>query len=799
MHSNPSPSPQLASSAQARVDVSLSSSASNKSTNNGTNAHDHLRLSPPHSSSPLLRRSPPPPKINLDNCRPFISPNTTFTNTSSNSATSFIFASSRTTRSIHSALSPTFPDFPTPSMSPGTPPVSPTASTSRSHRSRPSLSSAQLAKHSQGALDARCIVGPNMRAAGFIPLSHTLTPITNPQLLPSPTDSPLPTPGSTGIPTPNDPPPFPPIIFVNPSMVTSTPMWDYQRSLGWGISGKQAMGFSVSASTSTAPPPLGPAFVHVPPSESHSCPSDPPPSLPSVPHSSTSSSQMSKATFSPFSLFADSSSSSAPSVASSVSLHSKSKSKARIVPSKAPVSTSDGYPFPLTPPRQRKTSNTPSNASISTTTSAYQTADEEDPLLSAVTPSSVSPVQKSSTAVARHSSSSISFAGSSHQAHNPTALTHSRSKASRETNEFGTPSFIIARRTRRYGTHDRELSLTELCDSSSHVWSTDVDCLGPLPSSHNSSTTSLSGGRTSTGSSRPGSSASGSTQARGRTKDRNGRVECEQVVEKLDAPTMDHIVEELEKPIAQVGKVEEEKVLEVEEVVVKEDIWEAVKERAQVREKGKHKEKSKSDKSDDDNQSKGSTRSKGDRTSNRSRGSSGHAQYSYSSFSFPPNTTRERKTSPHHLGDSLLTNKEHEPMTNSKEHRDHHHRERTQRDRKLGALVQAHRDRDREQAKQSEREHRHERELGREEKYDIEDPSDVQDEVHELDRDWETPFTVRFPFNYDHFISDPFLLQKHHGRGRGRGGLHTFRSKTRTVRPTFGGSEAPSDTETMVE
>jgi hypothetical protein len=95
----------------------------------------------------------------------------------------------------------------------------------RQGRRKLGLSPAQLARHSLGAVDARCIVSANMRAAGFVPLVHS--PISDPSAPSTPLVAP--------VPTPKDPPRFPPIVFVDPSHFTTSSMWEYQRNLPYGL------------------------------------------------------------------------------------------------------------------------------------------------------------------------------------------------------------------------------------------------------------------------------------------------------------------------------------------------------------------------------------------------------------------------------------------------------------------------------------------------------------------------------------------------------------------------------------
>ncbi|KAH9853840.1 hypothetical protein C2E23DRAFT_97293 [Lenzites betulinus] len=124
------------------------------------------------------RKTPPPTFINLDDCKPILSTTTTntSTNSSKNGTTAFVFTSSRTLRALQDEedrqKSPGLPAVPTP----GTPPTPSSAASSYSARSRAQLTLSQLTKHSEGAIDARSLIGPKMRAAGFVDLPHTLGP-----------------------------------------------------------------------------------------------------------------------------------------------------------------------------------------------------------------------------------------------------------------------------------------------------------------------------------------------------------------------------------------------------------------------------------------------------------------------------------------------------------------------------------------------------------------------------------------------------------------------------------------------
>ncbi|KAH9950072.1 hypothetical protein B0H21DRAFT_22992 [Amylocystis lapponica] len=193
---------------------------------------DTKRTAPSQLRSPN-RKSPPPPPINLDDCRPVFTDGRV-----SGSSSAFVFTSSRTLRAQQHARD-VREILPSQSTTPS--PTGSSASTTRQypvHKQRPSLSQAQLARHSEGAVDTRTTLGPNMRAAGFVHLSQSILPSNHAMLHGSQPTSPV-TPTSSdnaaSVLTPCDPPPFPPIMFVAPSVVATTPMWNYQREMDWSL------------------------------------------------------------------------------------------------------------------------------------------------------------------------------------------------------------------------------------------------------------------------------------------------------------------------------------------------------------------------------------------------------------------------------------------------------------------------------------------------------------------------------------------------------------------------------------
>lgn len=164
------------------------------------------------------RKSPPPPPLNLDELK------TRFASapgyhapppvaTPGGGASSFVFTSSRTKQlqqplglpfastSTSYSVRPASPNAPRRSGSPVSPAASTsTASTVRNHqRTKPALSPSQLARHGEGAMDSRRILGPNMRAAGFVHLSNSVKSNSG-----SATTSPASSPGWQEIPGPSN-------------------------------------------------------------------------------------------------------------------------------------------------------------------------------------------------------------------------------------------------------------------------------------------------------------------------------------------------------------------------------------------------------------------------------------------------------------------------------------------------------------------------------------------------------------------------------------------------------------------
>ncbi|CAL1702139.1 unnamed protein product [Somion occarium] len=649
---------------------------------------------------------PPPPKLKLDAFKPILS--TTATNTSSNSSSN-----------------PT-------SGSPATPPASPSTDLLYAQKPRPTLTASQLARHSLGALDARCIVGPSMRAAGFVPLAHNLSPHSYPHQQAHPLSS-LPTSSgdgapsssgstSTAFPTPTDPPPFPPIMFVNPTAVTAVPMWDYQKQSGWSTSGgKNVVGLSISSPQSSSASPLGPAFVPMSVSEVQ----------PSTHHlqsgESYSSSAMSSRSASSAGIFSpipsSSSMSSVPSALSELvaeeSLRQKSVTRtSSSIGTHSPLPVVDGYPFPHTPPRSRTESRSPAISTASSTgISAYTTATERSPLSTYAIPvdDSTSVASSVTSASWKRTSTIRGDVSAARPLPAPVQAVGTKPPSFRQ-------SARMAKEGNRPSSQVSQLSLTELCDRSSRAWVAEPDVYGPFLPKNRSESFS--------GSSVSGSSSSGKA-SRGRSRAHSGSSESDNTSppERRQKDTVDAPVDLAgAKLMRKQSSSSEDKVgAETRAKLEQGREWDRLKQQDN-KQKDKHRTKQASQGSVV-GLSKDKSRSKKHRTHSAAQS----RPVAYSSFSFPP-TLSVKPSAPHRLGeqvDHVPEPREHlkQPLIklhpSSKERRERERAHHKGKD--LGALVQAHRLHDREQARQSEREHRDDRERS-----EIEDNS----KSVEIDDNW---------------------------------------------------------------
>ncbi|KAI0079705.1 hypothetical protein K474DRAFT_557244 [Panus rudis PR-1116 ss-1] len=693
-----------------------------------------LRCRPPHRPPRALQRCPPPPRLNLDGCKPVAN---TSADSSLRPAAAFVFTSSRIPRSNPPSTTVT------PLTAPHSPAsVSASSSSSAFHATpRPALSPSQLARHSLGALDARCVVGPSMRAAGFVPLSHNLTPFTHHRTqsstasLASPDKTPATpssTAGSAGIPTPSEPPPFPPIMFVNP---TTTSMWEYQRSMGWGVaSSKDRIGLGITAQATSA---SSSTLAH--PSQ-NVLPASQQPIVPSLDPSSSSSTVLSSSSGS---LSHANSFSAAPSASTSMTSIPSSQSVPSIRSSpenpqiklaseraaKALCSGVDGYPFPHTPPRSRAHSNKTSDSSGSSTgISAYTTATEGHASSTSTASPSVQPFSDLASDAHTTTSRTPGPAAPSQLriSDDPPSSPKVRpSPVALQNVSTKPPSFSQAARLSREGLARADarqrpgalptpplpspaLSLTELCGSSPRAWLSDADVIGPMPTSSSrpvspgsGSVSSSSSGRMS---SRRSSRSSVGKSKRGEREKQEGDIVRETVI------SMEPLKEENTgegSPTKHHGMSEKDRE------------WERFKELDRKRRKDRKRKEEISTQEQDS----AKPQSKEHPSPTRTRGHAMAHAIAYSSFSVPPGPSAVTANSRHHKDreGGHSDRREHgKSGSTSKERRERereHHREKD-----LDALVQAHRLHDREQARQSEREHRG-RDPGREKeaKVDIAD------------------------------------------------------------------------------
>ena len=151
-----------------------------------------------------------------------------------------MFTSSRTLRALQyqedygHRLSPHSPAVSSGPPSPSTPATSPYAESYLSGKQRASLTLSQLVRHSEGAVDARRLLGPKMRAAGFVRLPDTL-PERSSSSTPSSPSTFCSVSAFVSPPKIINPPKFPPIVFINPTAVATAPMWEYQREMSWSL------------------------------------------------------------------------------------------------------------------------------------------------------------------------------------------------------------------------------------------------------------------------------------------------------------------------------------------------------------------------------------------------------------------------------------------------------------------------------------------------------------------------------------------------------------------------------------
>ncbi|KAL7282070.1 hypothetical protein ACG7TL_003539 [Trametes sanguinea] len=465
----------------------------------------HPQQSRPSSESPVVprRKSPAPSFINLNDCKPIL--HSTFTNTSTNSSNhgskAFVFTSSRTLRALQQQEDYGFHQLsPSSSIasSPATPPTP--SSTSSNGRHRAQLTLSQLTKHSEGAIDARSLIGPKMREAGFVNLPHTMSSrsdLGTPGTPASPSSPPSSSASSSSFPvsvlfhpTPSNPPIFPPIVFLNPTLLTASSMWEYQRDPRWSFS--TATGRSTHASAQQHPPatssneatpaasdPSTSGFF--PPVAAH------PPRRVGMPASSGSSSSDSSGLLS-----SSGSSSTLVSTDSSPStglssveetdedegkaLGTKGKAKALVLePSEYPFPPTYDHPLPA----RSRGSRGSRGSRASSATASPKTIIYAGPAL----PSHDRPPTPLNLSVDRSSSSSPRQGTRDPRVEKQPPSPRSRRLSGERLDKHkpqkalveSTPTFATARRP----AYQRQYSLTELCDSSPYVWLTKSDIFMP--------------------------------------------------------------------------------------------------------------------------------------------------------------------------------------------------------------------------------------------------------------------------------------------------------------------------------
>ncbi|KAI9063393.1 hypothetical protein FKP32DRAFT_1676441 [Trametes sanguinea] len=466
--------------------------------------HAFVSPLPPSQSSIVPTRKPPAPSfINLDDCKPIL--HSTFTNTSTNSSNhgskAFVFTSSRTLRALQKQEDYGFHQLSPGSSiasSPATPPTP--SSTSSNGRPRAQLTLSQLTKHSEGAIDARSLIGPKMREAGFVNLPHTMSSrsdLGTPGTPASPSSPPSSSASTSSFPvsvlfhpTPSNPPIFPPIIFLNPTLLTASSMWEYQRDPRWSFSTATARGTHASAhqpapapatssneATPAASDPSTSGFF--PPVAAH------PPRRVGMPASSGSSSSDSSGLLS-----SSGSSSTLVSTESSPStglssVEETEEDEGRVLGNKGKgkalaVEPSE-YPFPPTydhplPPRSRGSRGSRGSRASSATASP-KTIIYAGPAVSSVDhPPTPMPVDRSSSSSPRQDTRDARV---EKQPQSPRSRRSSDEKSDKPKPKKApvepTPTFATARRP----TYQRQYSLTELCDSSPYVWLTKSDIFMP--------------------------------------------------------------------------------------------------------------------------------------------------------------------------------------------------------------------------------------------------------------------------------------------------------------------------------
>ncbi|CDO74104.1 hypothetical protein BN946_scf185043.g154 [Trametes cinnabarina] len=444
----------------------------------------------PFSDSPVVysQKSQPPSFINLDDCKPIL--HSTFTNTSTSTSShgtkAFVFTSSRTLRALqkqedygYHQLSP----GPSVASSPATPPTP--SSTSSNGRHRAQLTLSQLAKHSEGAVDARALIAPKMREAGFVNIPHTMSSCSDlgmPGTPASSSSSSFPV-SALFHPTPSNPPNFPPILFVNRTAITTLWMWEYQNDLSSAGRGTHTTVHCPPPATSSNEPTPSPAdpgsSAFFPPAAAHH------PRRVGIPASSSSSSSDSSGLLSSSGSSSTLvSSDSSPSTGLS-SVEETDEDEARVKGNNGKIKVVElepaEYPFPpiynhSTSTRSRGSRGSRGSRASSATASPTTIIYAGPPVSSAIDPPSPLSIDSSSPSYLRQDSRDVRKAKKTPSPRDHRSSGEVARNAKPKDNIEVTPTFATAPRRPDY---QRQYSLTELCDSSPYVWLTKSDVFAP--------------------------------------------------------------------------------------------------------------------------------------------------------------------------------------------------------------------------------------------------------------------------------------------------------------------------------
>ena len=434
-------------------------------------------------------------------------------------ATAFVFTSSRTLRALQDTEEEDSRDQCPPdasiSLVPCTPsPLSSTPPAQHTKTQRASLTLSQLDKHSEGAISARSLLDPSMRAAGFVNLPHSRLSQRSVGIAGALSKSPhsqrtLPSIFPTKPPSRN-PPDFPPILFVKPSHVTTTSMWENQMKIGPSLAmtypRRIALGSATSRSvrTSKSSPrprvlsgasfftseplpqrPLSPSSRYPGPEPSE--PLSPPPSSTLLSTSAYPSFQVDKAS--------EHGPRSCPSDSGSRSRNGKAREWSG-EPGELPL------PISRTSPRSNLSARSHGSRAFNTIKSvspqiggaippiahsSYSSSAGAAPSLVPEAPPGSTAISSSGSFTAVSSSTSLSRPSNAQSpstsslqrrwrsSEEKLAKSKAKNRSSAGTTEKTTPCFSTARRLG----HQRPCSFTELCDQSSFVWTSKYEMFAP--------------------------------------------------------------------------------------------------------------------------------------------------------------------------------------------------------------------------------------------------------------------------------------------------------------------------------